>query len=90
MEGDVHLRRRGRRPERSRSCGRPPLLLSGPESVHPARLFGLDSIHADQHDPLHRLDVGPGAAQPVRLVRLSDGSLLHGHAGLFGVREGAE
>ena len=80
LEGHGHLRRRGRRPERPRSRGRPPRRRPGRQSLHEARTCGFDDVLDKQHVADDGIDSRPEADEPVRRGGPADVSRLPGQA----------
>ncbi len=82
LEGDGHLRHRGRRPERPRSRRRPPHRRPGHQPVHEARHRRFDDVFDEQHVADDGADPRPEADEPVRRGGHADVPLLPEEAGL--------
>ena len=72
LEGDGHLRDRGRRPERPRPRRCPPHRGPGRIALHQARLRRFDDVFDDQHVADDGTDPRPQADEPVRRRRPAD------------------
>ena len=72
LEGDGHLRGRGRRPERLGPRRRPPDRRPGDQPVHQAALGRFDDVQHLVDAPDDGADPRPGADEPVRRRRPAD------------------
>ena len=81
LEGHGDLRAGGRRSERPRSRGRPPLSSAGRQRLHQAQHGGFDDVFDEQHIADDGIDPGAETDEPVRRGRPADGERFSGQGG---------